>query len=300
MSAIPSSLPSRNVNAISRTSSFATTSNAKDSAEQNLQDVFSTVLEQVGREGFASSQSLSSSDNLAEQIGTSWDQWFNTFSTTRYSFVPGSGSPSVQENKTAVDLRQDYKQILVDAYQKGGYVTPKAYVQSLSSDELRTIQQVQHLADSIVADKLTEESSLNLLLPPDTQVDANRDGLTAVGAAYTLRFPDSNTPLNVRDAWNAATAELPEQDRMTYELQMVSQVLFANMHFDSNGQFLRSSQPGDADWINPMSSPNFSYASQANGWLDYLDRFKNQMPVEQYQSDLKFWTAFRDELEKKV
>ena len=292
-----------NISAIKSTSSelsvkqLASKPSSFETAERNLQDVFSAVLEQVGRVGYESSQPLSQdTSSLEKEIGSSWEQWFNEFSQKRYSFVAEAGSPSVRENKSASDLQQDFKQILVDAYQHSGYATPNAYLQSLSSEQLRAIQQVQHLADPIQVSNLSEEASLNLLLPPDAQVDENHDGLTAVGAAYTIRFPDSRTPLNVRDAWESATKDLSESDRLTYELQMTLPLLTANMHFDSNGQYVRSSQPGDADWINPMASDDFSYVDAATGWLEYLERFKNQVPPEQYQKDRSFWSSYRSNL----
>lgn len=268
-----------------------------EAAERNLQDVFSAVLEQVGRAGYESAQPLSQdSSSLETEVGSSWEQWFNEFSQKRYSFVADAGSPSVREDKSANDLQQDFKAILLDAYQHGGYATPKAYLQSLSSEQLRAIQQVQYLADPIQVSDLSEEASLNLLLPPDAQVDEDHDGLTAVGAAYTIRFPDSRTPSKVRDAWESATKDLSESDRLTYELQMAMPLLTVNMHFHSDGQYVGSSQPGDADWINPMASDDFSYVDAATGWLEYLERFKNQMPPEQYQKDRSFWSSFRSNL----
>ena len=72
------------------------------------------------------------------------------------------------------------------------------------------------------------------------------------------------------------------------------------MHFDQDGQYLRSSEPGDADWINPQSQAGFSFSNQANEWLQYLDRFKAQMPPDQYQRDIRFWSAFRDNLKDQV
>ncbi len=273
-------------------------SGSRQAAERHVQDVFSAVLQQAGQEGFASAQTIPDSTNVVEAVESSWDQWFNEFSSIRYTFVAGSESPSVRENKTADDLRADYKQILVSAYESGGYASPESYLKKLSSEDLATIQQVHHLADPIQPDTLSSESALNLLLPPDAQVDANRDGLTAVGAAYTIRFPDSNTPPKVRMAWEASTKDMSEQDRMLHVLQMSSQLLTANMHFDQDGQYVRSSEPGDADWINPQSQADFSFLKQANEWLQYLDRFKSQMPPEQYQRDTGFWSAFRDNLIK--
>ncbi|MFN7892379.1 MAG: hypothetical protein ACK5OC_18930 [Pirellula sp.] len=70
----------------------------------------------------------------------------------------------------------------------------------------------------------------------------------------------------------------------------------ANLHFDSEGRFIGSVQPGDADWVNPQTMSGFAYRGMASGWLDYLNRFSAQIPREQLQRDLRFWSAFRDKL----
>ncbi|MFN7734489.1 MAG: hypothetical protein ACK52S_04365 [Pirellula sp.] len=262
----------------------------------HTQDVFAAVLEQVGRKGYTSAQSVDDSSISSDSIAGTWDDWFQEFCSTRYSFIAGSDSPSVREGKTATDLRDDYKKILCNAYNNGAYADPQSYVRKLSSEDLSAIQQVHHLANPIQPSSLSAEASLNLLLPPDAQVDENLDGLTDVGAATTFRFPDSNTPSEVRKAWEATTQELSDEDRMLYQMQIGSQLLLANMHFDENGEYLGSSEPGDADWVNPQASPDFSYRQQATKWLDYLDHFSSQIAPEQYQRDHAFWSNFRNNL----
>lgn len=269
------------------------------SAEDNLQDVFSTVLAEVGREGYKSADAPSPDGLSPQEITASWEQWFDGVASSRYQFEFNAANPSVRKDKTAEDLKQDFGKILHDAYSSGGYATPSAYLSKLSSVELQTIQQVQHLAEPIDIGQLSEEASLNLLLPPDAQVDANHDGLAAVGAAYSLRFPDSNTPKDVKLAWEKATDGLSEGDRLTYELQMTFPLIAANIHTDGDGNYLSSSNPGDPDWVNPMASQSFSYKDNANSWLEYLDLFRNQMPPEQYARDKTFWETFRDELSDK-
>ncbi len=264
--------------------------------KQNLQNVFSAVLAEVNRVGYQSAEPLASTTSLQDEVGLSWDQWFQEASLSRYRFVAGAENPSVQANKSAEDLRTDYKAILIDAYQNGGYATPQSYLRSKSIDELRTIQQVQHLAEPIQVESLSEEAALNLLVPPDAQVDLNKDGLTAVGAGKKLQFPSSNTPASVRDAWDAAVEGLSEADRMVFELRIASQTILANIHVDESGRFVRSSEPGDADWVNPLAASSFSYVENASDWLDYLEHFKPQIPAEQYQRDFQFWSTFRTHL----
>ncbi len=267
-----------------------------ESAEQHLQDVFSAVLAQVGKQGFASAEPTDQSVPLQEAVASSWNDWFNEFSPRRYSFVSGSHSPSVREGKTADDLRSDYEKVLVAAYQNGGYANPQAYLKTLTPEDLATIQQVQHLAEPIQPDSLSAEAALNLLIPPAAQVDENNDGLTAVGAAYTLRFPDSHTPTDVRLAWEASIQDLPEEDVALHVMQMCMQLFTANMHFDEHGQYLGSSEPGDANWINPRASADFSFIEAADAWLEYLEQFAPKMPPEQFQRDFKFWSDFRRNL----
>ncbi|MFN9435543.1 MAG: hypothetical protein ACK6DC_11475 [Planctomycetota bacterium] len=70
----------------------------------------------------------------------------------------------------------------------------------------------------------------------------------------------------------------------------------ANLHIDSEGRFIGSVQTGDADWVNPQTMSGFAYRGMASGWLDYLNRFSAQIPPDQLQRDLRFWSAFRHNL----
>jgi hypothetical protein len=266
------------------------------SADEVVQSVFAEVLAAAGRQGYESAQSRETTEPLDQAVASSWEGWFNESSAMRYTFVAGAGSPSVRPNRTAADLRDDYRQILIDAYQHGGYSDPEGFLRTLDSEQLATIQQVHHLADPIRVASLLTEASLNLLLPPSTQVDEDRDGLTAVGAAYTLRFPDSNTPVEVREAWELTTAGMSESDRALHEMHMKFALVTANIHFDQEGNFLGSSDPGDSDWVNPQASPDFSYSDYAQDWLDYLQNFSKQIPAEQYQRDYQFWSTFLEHL----
>ncbi len=248
--------------------------------EHHLQSVFSAVLEQAGQQGYASAEPVAADLPLETAVQSSWQSWFDSVSTTRYSFVAGSDSPSVRENKSADDLRTDYSQILSQAYREGGYVSPKSFLQKLSTEQLSAIQQVQHLADPIRVSNLTEEGALNLLLPPDTQVDMNNDGLTSVGIAQTIRFPDSQTPTAVRDAWEIASADLDDTQVSIYRL-MLSRHMAS---IDGIGHTAAASSSVD------------TYLQRTDGWLDYLEMFKSRMPIDQYLRDKQFWTSFRDEI----
>lgn len=264
--------------------------------EENLQIVFSEVVERSGRSGFSSVESVSPRGSLEQDVASAWEHWFDQVGTHRYHFEAGEGSPSVRDDKTSVDLKQDFKEILVEAYQNEAYADPRDYLRTLSMDDLRAIQQVHSLADPIDVSKLSDEGAMNLLLPPDAQLDADKDGLTRVGVVNSIRFPDSNTPKAVREAWELATANLSERDRGILTLQMFSAVSNANMKFDTQGNWIGSSEPGDADWRNPMNSTSFSYLDFVGRKMENIERFKGYMMVDDYQQQMSFWNTFQEEL----
>lgn len=256
--------------------------NNETTTEKDLQTVFSAVLREVGRDGYASVETSADESELEGRIESSWEAWFEQVSNTRYTFVAGAESPSVREGKTAEDLKRDYKAILSRAFRESGYQAPLAFLQNLSPEELKTVQQVQHLADSIQPTGLSEEAALNLLIPPAAQVDSNADGFTSVGRAQTVRFPDSRTPAKVRDAWEEATASLTEGDKLMYVLQISRIGLITET---------------ENDYPTPAVSVD-SFEQKANQWLEYLDYFKAQIPLEQYERDHRFWTEFRTALQR--
>lgn len=251
--------------------------------KQVVQDVFSAVLEAAGREGYESAQAISDEEPLAEQIVTSWSDWFD-----------GERTGGRYQNVSDAELwKQSYGEILQRAYEEGGYGNPTAFLKSLSAEELQVVQSVHRLADRISVDKLSEEGALNLLVPPPAQVDLNHDGLTGCGAGYGMRFPDSNTPPTVAAAWEEATEGMSLGERMIYEFQMMLPLLTANIVCDQDGRFLDRYEPGDPEFTNPMASDDYSYLRAAQDRLDYLDLFRNQMSPERYAKDTAFWTTLQ-------
>lgn len=274
-----------------------------------LQDTFTAVLAQFGREGFASASSAPTATGSAEPAGeggsmeeaisSSWNQWFDRRGATAYQSTSAREHRPSSEAGTPADLKRDYGRILLDAYRNGGYTQPTAFLQSLDKQQLATIQTIHRLAGPIDVSQLDNEGATNLLLPPPAQVDFDHDGLTQVGMARTIRFPDSSTPADVRDAWEEATADLPLQQKMLYQFQMKLPTLTANIRMEPGGA-VRSVQPGEPDWVNPMASPSFSYREAVNQRLDYLDTFKNRMSPDHYQRDHDFWTNFGNLLDQQA
>ena len=134
---------------------WATEPQERNSA-QVVQDVFSEALAAAGREGYASAEAVSDDGPLSEQIVTSWTDWFD-----------GENLSGRYQNKAdAEGLKDSYGEILVRAYEEGGYADPQTFLNSLSSEELGVVQKIHSLADPIRVDELTVEGAVNLLVPP--------------------------------------------------------------------------------------------------------------------------------------
>ncbi|TWT31457.1 hypothetical protein [Blastopirellula retiformator] len=268
------------------TAAAAPTAAKPASANEQLQSLFSEILEQTGRSGYASADEYVSEETLQDDVRSSWDNWFS-----------GGKAASYAADYNPAELRQDYGDLLVRAIDEGGYEDPKAFLKSLTQSELQTVQHVQRLARPIRVDSLNEEGALNLLIPPPAQVDLNFDGLTQTGKALGIRFPDSRTPQEVADAWEEATADLSPQEKIHYELQMKLPVLFANIVIDENGQFVRQREPGDVDWVNPLASGDYYYVDATQQQLDYLEAYQHEMSQQQYEQGTQFWSTFQQLLE---
>lgn len=277
----------------------------KAQATQGLRSAFSELLRQAGQEGWQSAPQTRR-DSRAEPTNestspvnavTSWDRWL-TAHQDRYSFTIG-GSPSMRPGTGLEDLRQDYGRILQSAQAAGAYAQPQAYLKTLSQDDLRTIQQVHARADAIDPGRLSHEGALNLLLPPDAMVDLDRNGVTDVGGTRVVLFPSSITPPEVCAAWNAATANLRQEELWIRQLQLGSgPQTQANTRFDSQGRVVGFVNPGDPAWVNPFADPSYTYGHFVEEQLTLLDKLKGLLPDGQMKKDEAFWRSFLAELSK--
>ncbi|RCS54501.1 hypothetical protein DTL42_05005 [Bremerella cremea] len=269
----------------SATAPSLTRQQRREATGEQVQNLFNEILTQAGQAGYASAEAYDSENTVETDIQQTWDDWFSVSDTGNHP-----------EGVHSEELKTGYGQILVRAYEEGGYADPKGFLNSLSDEDMEIVQHVNRLAGPIDTNAITEEGALNLLVPQPAQVDANNDGLTQVGAANLIRFPDSRTPDAVVDAWNETTADMSPRDKMMYQLQMKLSVMTANIIVDDYGQFVRQREPGDPDWVNPMAAKDFSYQDLAQQFLDYLDYFKNQIPKDKYEKDTAFWTDFKQTL----
>jgi hypothetical protein len=245
-----------------------------------IQGVFADVLAAAGMQGYISAGTIASdAEATPTEISQSWQDWVTNVGGSRYAN---------REDSTQVVSK--YNELLLKAQQQNAYAAPRAFLTQLDSSELGTLQRINNLAQPIDLNGLSDEGSLNLLLPPPTQVDLNGDGLTETGAATLIRFPDSRTSREVVDAWNTATRNLPPSEKMLRELQMKQEILLANIHVDAEGRVTRV-EPGQPGFVNPQADPKYSFIGLATRTLESLDYFRYQTPPEQYARDRDFWSA---------
>ena len=253
--------------------------------EQNhaIQSVFSQVLTEAGRAGYASAEAVGEEVPMTEQIAASWSDWFDGEHC-------GGRYQTLDEFE---QFKQTYGDLLVRAYEEDGYSDPKAFLNTLSREDMSVVQKINGLANPIRVDSLTEEGALNLLLPAAAEVDLNRDGFTRNGLGYGMRFPDSNTPPEVVGAWEEATAGLDFEELMIREFQMTMPRRTANIVCDKDGKFLYGREPGDPGFQNPMASEAYSYVEAAQDQLDRLEFMRPRMSTEKYEKGKAFWTNFQ-------
>jgi len=149
--------------------------------------------------------------------------------------------------------------------------------QILASMDKQTLQQVQEaagLVDRIQVSGLSKEAAINLLAQPDksNMVDLDNDGLVEIGAARAIVFPPVNAPSSVKAAWEEASANMSEQDKLVMQLQMHTAVY--GVHIE--GIPPKEALPPDQQWgekgveqlFNHLRSA-LEFAVSLDGWTDF-------------------------------
>jgi len=193
------------------------------------------------------------------------------------------------------DERNRYAEIIQDAASKDAYSDPLSYINSLSPEDVTVVQHVHCLAKpSGVTDTKTEEGAINLLLPPSQQVDLDNNGLISEGTANMFKFPPTNAPQSVKDAWDETTKDMTLSERLMTESAFMVVAISANVQCDDSGRATGICDPSDPDYKNPFGSTEAE-------WMDTLDSMVSQYKgsVQQHpelQDKLDFLTAFQDNI----
>lgn len=89
----------------------------------------------------------------------------------------------------------------------------KNFLESLSQNELRTLQKYSGLADSINVNSLSAEGAYNLLIHDNEQYDFDGNGTAEVGIGKHILPVPTNMPADVRDAYITALNSLNGSDK---------------------------------------------------------------------------------------
>lgn len=148
---------------------------------------------------------LSQTNSKADGIKADFRSWKSDYFTKGIS---QDRRQSVQKYSTS------FEKLIDKAVSQKAYDNPKRFLQSLSGQELKTLQHMHSLAAPINPANLSEEGALNLLLSPGHAKDIDNDGFQMVGLAKTWTFPPVNAPDSVKQAWDKTTANMSESDIM--------------------------------------------------------------------------------------
>lgn len=158
----------------------------------------------------------------------------------------------------------------------------KEFLSKLDSKELYELQKVNHLANNINVQALSEEGAENLFLSPIDQyktVDLNNDGIVEVGAAKMVIFPPPNAPENVKAAWKETSKTMTPEQKMRIQFQFVVEQIQKNTYMKPDGTW-GTHNPNDAGWVNIFGKSEASIIGLCN---DIISRIDN--PLESQTSE---------------
>ncbi|ASM52101.1 hypothetical protein PESP_b0558 [Pseudoalteromonas espejiana DSM 9414] len=152
--------------------------------------------------------------------------------------------------------------------------TPKAFLKSLTTDELQLVKKANSLASTINVDSLSAEGAQNLLSQPDGSdlVDLNNDGIVEIGESRSIHFPPVNAPLHVKTAWNKATEGLDWAEKASIELTLHSMVYGFNINGSGTKDALAPQEQCNKTNIDALSEyaySNLEFRVNLEGWSDY-------------------------------
>lgn len=165
--------------------------------------------------GQGESASRASSSGASNANAAKFDTWFRSWSSENEGFA-------VVDN--VKKLREEFLAIQSKAEAANASKNPVAFIKSLSTAELGTLQTIHRLADPIDPSNLSVEGAYNLLQTPDYARDLDGDGRYLVGAASTFIFPGADAPALVKSAWNAVISGKSELTVALMKLSLASEM----------------------------------------------------------------------------
>lgn len=206
-------------------------------------------------------------------------------------------SSAVQFSARAIELmgrrgvsdaeQQEFSAILARVSAGSVGSDPKAFLNSLSNDDRELLRKVHCLAEPIAVNSLDFEGAYNLLTAPGEAQDLNNDGFMNIGAARMWQYPPPNAPASVKQAWEEATAGVPESEKWLKMAPFLAATATANLKADNSGFY----EPEETGYRNIYAEPGFSYTRQVQDLLSMMDRLKGQS-IARLQEDKAFLQSF--------
>lgn len=205
-----------------------------------------------------------------------------TLSSESVSLLQLRGLSALQVDDFSALLNQANQRLEQD-------VTAKQVLSDMSGDELKLLQQATSLANPISVGSLSNEGAINLLAQPDKtgMVDLNNDGIVEIGKARMITFPPLNAPTSVHEAWDKATENMAEGDKMIMQLHMHTAVYgFQIEGFPSKEPLSPEAQWSENGWQQLLATLRsaLEFSVGMDGWTrgnvvrqDFYDRFENEL-----------------------
>ncbi len=132
-------------------------------------------------------------------------------------------------------FKEDFEKIYEEAKESGiGVNNAKEFLQSLSKEELSTLQNYTLLVDDIKIDKISDEGAYNLLLHHYEKYDFNDDGFVENGKGKSLSMIPQDLPNDEKENLVKSLNELNDKDRF-----MTMALLFPpNFSMGENGDIV--------------------------------------------------------------
>ncbi len=189
----------------------------------------------------------------------------------------------VSEDYTNVrePYKEDFEKIYSKAQEEGvGISNAKEFLNSLSSDELSTIQNFALLVDEINVDSLSDEGAYNLLLHHYEKYDFNGDGYRENGISKGMGLIPDGLPSDAKKAL------VETFNNMDSKEMLIASAIFLRAPNMGNGQFAPNNEP-------------FTFQEMQRRIENILDPKNKAYSSAEFRSLIAdFWESFNDNYEK--
>jgi hypothetical protein len=194
--------------------------------------------------------------------------------------------------------RETYKNIMMRAESYGGYNDPKAFLGSLSEDELRVVNKIHSGGVRIEPEKLDFEGAFNLLVQPGDESDVDNNGQIQHGLAKVRVFPPTTASAAVKNAFDEASAGFSGVQKSLMSVDFHSFEISANIKYDPGGQVIGVYQLEEDGYIDIYSESGFSYGELARKALANIEKNTSYHTENLYQQKKSFMEDFIKALDR--